>query len=78
MIAVLINKKDIEQRIRNEQNGYKNVDSLPDYRYLRGSILIDGFLRVLVNRNKQKHFLKCQLWNLLHELMKHIKIVVIY
>ncbi len=32
--AVSINQKDIEEWVLNEQNGYKNVDNLPEYRFL--------------------------------------------
>ncbi|GFI23874.1 hypothetical protein IMSAGC011_02664 [Lachnospiraceae bacterium] len=36
LIAVSTNQKDIEEWILNEQNGYKSVDNLPEYRFLRG------------------------------------------
>ncbi|MBD5508376.1 MAG: TIR domain-containing protein [Lachnospiraceae bacterium] len=38
LIAVLINQKDIEKWVLNEQNGYKCVENLPEYRFLRGEL----------------------------------------
>lgn len=33
LIAVSTNQRDIEEWILNEQNGYKCVDNLPEYRF---------------------------------------------
>lgn len=45
LIAVSINQKDIEEWVLNEQNGYKNVDNLPEYRFLRGELKAYNFGR---------------------------------
>lgn len=45
LVAVSVNQKDIEEWISNEQNGYKNVNNLPDYRYLRGELKAYNFGR---------------------------------
>lgn len=34
LLTVSTNQKDIEEWVLNEQNGYKNVDNLPEYRFL--------------------------------------------
>lgn len=38
LLSTKIMQKDMEKWIDNELNGYKNVDSLPDYRYVRGEL----------------------------------------
>ena len=38
LIAVSTNQKDIEEWVLNEQNGYKSVDNLPEYRFLQGEL----------------------------------------
>lgn len=45
LIAVSKNQKDIEEWVLNEQNGYKNVDNLPEYRFLRGELKAYNFGR---------------------------------
>lgn len=37
-VAISSNQKDMEEWVLNEQNGYQNADSVPDYRYLRGEL----------------------------------------
>ena len=38
LIAVSTNQKDIEEWVLNEQNGYKCVENLPEYRFFRGEL----------------------------------------
>lgn len=38
LLSIEIMHKDMEEWIDNELNGYKDVDNLPDYRYLRGEL----------------------------------------
>lgn len=38
LVAIVTKRKDIEEWILNEQNGYESVDSVPDYRYLKGEM----------------------------------------
>ena len=45
LIAVSTNQKDIEEWILNEQNGYKSVDNLPEYRFLQGELKAYNFGR---------------------------------
>lgn len=45
LVAVATKQKDIEEWILNEQNGYKDIDSLPEYRYLRGELKAYNFGR---------------------------------
>ena len=45
LIAVSTNQKDIEEWVLNEQNGYKSVDNLPEYRFLRGELKAYNFGR---------------------------------
>lgn len=45
LVAVSVNQKDIEEWISNEQKGYKNINNLPDYRYLRGELKAYNFGR---------------------------------
>ena len=33
LLTVSTNQKDIEEWVLNEQNGYKSVDNLPEYRF---------------------------------------------
>lgn len=45
LVAISSKQKDVEEWIFNEQNGYKNVESVPDYRYLRGDLKAYNFGR---------------------------------
>lgn len=45
LIAVSTNQKDVEEWVLNEQNGYKCVDNLPEYRFLRGELKAYNFGR---------------------------------
>lgn len=38
LLSIAVREKDIEEWIDNELNGYKNVDSIPEYRYVRGEL----------------------------------------
>ena len=45
LLTVSTNQKDIEEWVLNEQNGYKSVDNLPEYRFLRGELKAYNFGR---------------------------------
>lgn len=38
LLSIKVMHKDMEEWINNELNGYKDVDNLPDYRYLHGEL----------------------------------------
>lgn len=38
LLSIKVMQKDMEEWINNELTGYKNVDNLPDYRYLHGEL----------------------------------------
>lgn len=38
LLSIKLMHKDMEEWINNELNGYKDVDNLPDYRYLHGEL----------------------------------------
>lgn len=43
LISIALKQKDIEKWIYNEQNGYKDVDNIPEYRFLQGELKAYNF-----------------------------------
>ncbi len=43
LISITLKQKDIEKWINNEQNGYKDVDNIPEYRFLQGDLKVYNF-----------------------------------
>lgn len=59
LVSIAVTRKDIEEWIDNELNGYKNVDDIPTYRYVHGELKAytpRGWIPMQFNKKEQAEY----------------------